>query len=482
MNFTTRISETALQIPLKTALQDGDDVLSYSALDTRMKILAKALLQQGIKAGMGVAVIGKNSIEFVLHTLAVLHTGAVLIPLDESLRTVEINEILEKTNIQFILTSGNALNEAPFSCLDLVDTGESLRLYCHHHIQEPFCAQLPDAAFMRFTSGTTGRSKGVILTHQDIDDRTRTANMALSLGPADTVLWVLSMAYHFVASILLYLRYGCTIVIHHEFNASSILDAIHRHPVTFLYFSPIHIRMLLSETSGRNLSTVTNVISTSTGLDQELGIQFFTRYQCPVIQVYGIIELGLPVINRSQAISHPDAIGKASPGFDVDILDEEGNLLEDPNAVGQLAIRGPGMCSAYLHPFTPRNALLQHGYFLTGDLATKQADGLVTIKGRLKSMINVAGNKVFPEEVESVIQAYAGITTCRVYGQTHPILGETVVADFVSDVLWTSSEKEDLIRYCRKRLSRFKIPTHLYQVEEIKLTGSGKIRRNNEDN
>lgn len=477
MNFTTIISESAVTHSNKIAIQEGLKSISYVDLDYQMKALAHQLERSGIKAGMGVAIMGKNSIDFVQLALAVLHTGAVLIPLDDNLRQAEIHDVLQKIHIHSILTLNRKIEIEEYSHSTSLPGFDSIQLFKQLNTTTPFCDQLPDAAYMRFTSGTTGQSKGVILTHSDIEERTRSGNKALGLNSNDTVLWVLSMAYHFVASILLYLRYGCTIVVHNDFSAPTILQAINQHKVTFLYFSPLFIRILASETRETSMPTVNKVISTSTGLDKQLGTVFYEKYTIPVTQVYGIIELGLPVINLKEALTHPGSIGYASPEFKVDILDDHGVIIPVPNRIGQLAIRGPGMCSAYLHPFTPREEMLQHGYFLTGDLASKNKDGLITIKGRLKSMINVAGNKVFPEEVEAVILTYPGIDSCRVYGATHQLLGESVVADIRASSIWQSEDKENLIRYCRKQLSRHKIPTLIQQVDDIQQTGSGKIKR-----
>src|ERR1035437_235221 len=110
--------------------------------------------------------------------------------------------------------------------------------------QVPLVPWVPDAAFLRFTSGTTGAAKGVILTHQGVLERTRAANAGLGLTPRDRVLWVLPMSYHFYASILLYLEAGSTIVVGPDYLAESILEAAWKHEATFLYVTPMHVRML----------------------------------------------------------------------------------------------------------------------------------------------------------------------------------------------------------------------------------------------
>jgi acyl-CoA synthetase (AMP-forming)/AMP-acid ligase II len=134
------------------------------------------------------------------------------------------------------------------------------------------------------------------------------------------------------------------------------------------------------------------------------------------------------------------------------------------------------MFDGYLSPPTLRDDVLKNGWFITGDLASRTADGLIAIKGREKSMINVSGNKVFPDEVEEVINTYPGVIRSRVYGQQHMLFGEIVVADvMLSDD--ASLQEEDLLSYCRQSLSAFKVPQRITIVTEIALTGSGKVKR-----
>jgi long-chain acyl-CoA synthetase len=336
-------------------------------------------------------------------------------------------------------------------------------------------SHVEDAALIRFTSGTTGTAKGVILSHESINERVIAANRKLNLGPKDTVIWVLSMAYHFVVSILLYLRYGCRICICEEFLADVILDDVERCNGTFLYVSPTHIRMLAADTSARSLESIHTVISTSTGIAARDCERFYGRYGIPVSQAYGIIEIGLPILNDAQSVDVPDAVGYALPDYTVDILDPDGQPLPE-ETIGQLAIKGPGMFAAYLDPPTPRDSVLQNGYFLTGDLAIKRDDGLIRIAGRKKSMINVAGNKVFPEEVEEVLNTHPAIRVSRASGFAHPILMEGVMAEVVLESA-AEIDVEELISYCRKRLSTYKIPQKIKVVGELPMTDSGKLIR-----
>jgi acyl-CoA synthetase (AMP-forming)/AMP-acid ligase II len=163
------------------------------------------------------------------------------------------------------------------------------------------------------------------------------------------------------------------------------------------------------------------------------------------------------------------------PAYKAAILDEEMQELP-PGSQGSFAIRGPGMFSGYLWPVKNISAVLQDGWFLTGDIAEIDKEGFVFIRGRSKSMINVSGNKVFPEEVEAVLKINPDIEDARVFGGSHPITGEIVEAEIV---LRNSVDKnpEEIISFCRERLVPYKVPQRVFIVKEISKTITGKVRR-----
>lgn len=337
-----------------------------------------------------------------------------------------------------------------------------------------------DAAFVRHTSGTTGKARGVVITHTGVLERTAAANRGLTIGCDDTIVWVLPMAFHFFVSIVLYLRYGATIAICPDHFAGTLLDVANRHGGTLLYASPFHYRLLASDESPARFDTLQRAISTSSLLPMQTALDFRRRFDLPITQALGVIEVGLPLINLTDACDHPESVGRPLPDFDVGVLDD--NLRPVPDGeVGQLALSGPGMFYGYLQPPLPREEVLRDGWFLTGDLARRSEDGRLTIVGRCKSVISVAGNKVFPEEVESVLAMHPEVRMSRVTGRPHPLMGEVVHADVVPRNAAEAPTGEELIAFCRKRLSGFCVPASLAFVDRIKRTASGKIVRQTAD-
>jgi acyl-coenzyme A synthetase/AMP-(fatty) acid ligase len=215
-------------------------------------------------------------------------------------------------------------------------------------------------------------------------------------------------------------------------------------------------------------------MSVSAKLHPQSAQDFLAKYKVPVAQGYGIIEVGLPIMNLAEAETHPESIGRPVAGFEAAIFNE--SLVPLPEGeTGQLALRGPGMFSGYLNPPRSRAEVLHDGWFLTGDLAHRDAGGRIVIDGRTSSVIHVAGHKVFPEEVAAVLDQHPAVLRSRVSARPHPQMGEAVHAE-VQLRAGSSAAPEDILVFCRRRLSSQKVPTSIDFVPEISTTSSGKVR------
>lgn len=469
------IHSPATQWPTKTAIIDDGASFTFSELYSTIQELKRHLILSGITPGMGVGVLGESGVQYFVSGMAVMLAEAVFVPMDGRMTDTEQNAMLERTPIAAIIHTKYPADEGD-SIIDLGKAGKVLVNLLLPKRKNSFCPQLTNAAYMRYTSGTTGSQKGVLLTAKTILDRIATTKDSIGLKPEDRILCVLPMAYHFIASILTYWWTGCTMVLHTGMDGERIIDFINRYKTTVLYGSPVHYRTLLNARLKDAIPSIRLAITTTAGIDASTALAFKTRFGIPITQVYGIIELGLPLINHHHADSNPGAVGHPAPGFEVSILNNDGQKV-NPGTDGELAIRGPGMFDGYYDPFTPVDAILFQNYFLTGDIAVCDPAGCITIKGRIKSVINVGGNKVFPEEVESVLLQFPGIKKCRVSGSPHPILGEIVIATYIPESKARPIDEDALYLHCRQMLTPYKIPSRFMETEMISETGSGKIIR-----
>jgi long-chain acyl-CoA synthetase len=470
------LKEAAVKWPDNPAVFDDLGMISFQELFTETEALRLQLIQLGIKEGMGIGVMAANGRHFIIGIFAAVGTGAAVMPMSPQLKKAEIDDILQEAKLHAVIDDRTA--GQPLDTLDTVIPMKNGSFRFGFTGIDEFVAFAPfvqQPAFIRFTSGTTGKSKGVIVSHQSVLDRIEGANNGLELGPGDTVIWVLPMAYHFIVSIILYVRFGTAIAVAKDFLAKNIIEITNQHKGTLLYASPVQIRLLANDTGTEQMPSLKKVISTSAAIALDVCKAFKERFKLDVSQAYGIIEIGLPILNYTKSAEHPEAVGYAQPGYTVDILDENNNPL--PNgSIGNLGIKGPGMFDAYLLPPTLSKDVLQNGYFLTADYASKTEDGLIKVEGRSKSVINISGLKVFPEEVEAVLEMIPEIRQARISSSPHPLLGQIIEAEVVLND-GAKIDVEDVLTWCKKRLSAFKAPQRLKIVESLPMTGSGKLQR-----
>lgn len=470
------LKESSEKWPSKPAIHDEFGTLTFLELYNQAEALREELITLGLTAGMGVGVMARNSRNFIIGIFAVVGTGAAVLPMSHQLKRDEVDELIAGTRLHAVIDDQSGIKPVAevtqkiqlqhgFLCFS--KTGISSTEIFAPHVKEP--------AFVRFTSGTTGKAKGVVISHTSVLERIHGANNALQLGEDDTVIWVLPMAYHFVVSIVLYIRFGSAIAISNNFLAKNILQLANAHKGTLLYASPMQIRLLAADTGTQQLNSLKTIISTSAGISTETCVAFYNRFQKNISQAYGIIEIGLPIINHDTQAENLDSVGKAVLGYEVAVFDD--NLVRlSAGDSGLLGIKGPGMFDAYLNPPIQRSEILVNGFFLTADYARIDHDGTVKIEGRKKSMINISGNKVFAEEVEAVLEAIPEIEMARISGIPHRLMGQIIQAELILKP-HAVIDIETILTYCRKRLSTYKIPQKVLIVDELPMTKTGKLLR-----
>jgi len=329
-------------------------------------------------------------------------------------------------------------------------------------------------AFVRFTSGTTGDSKGVVLSHETIRDRTEAANAAFSLSSGDRVLWLMPMAHHFAATINLFLRVGCALDISNDLPPAEAAAKLRSGGHALVYATPWRYREMAKADSGAADElppSVRSLVSTAMALSEETAAMFKERFGRYPNQAYGIIECGIPCVNMDPERWGACSVGTPSGGHEISLDDDGGE------GHGEILLRGPGFFDAYLRPWRRRDRVLDRDWFRTGDLGEISEDGALTIVGRSKSVINFMGLKVFPEKVEAVLDALPGVRESRVLGEPHRSYGEIPVAEVVPENPGTPPDATDLLRACSERLSSHEVPQDFKIVESIPKTPSGKVSR-----
>lgn len=446
--------------------------ISYGELVARVDALAARLRGAGVGRAQRCGLVARQGTGFIELALAILAADACLVPIAEDHTGPVLESFAERARLHWIVLE----RDAGAGRFELVARAEVPPVDGKR--ERDFAGLRP--AYLRFTSGTTSRRKGVILGHAAILARLAAANRGLGVGPSERILWLLPMAHHFVVSILLYLRHGATILLPAGALARPILELAAAERATLLYASPYHMSLLAKDASGLALPELRLAVSTAEGLRADIARAFAARFGRPVAQALGIIEVGLPVLNVRAAERKPDSLGRPLPDYDVWLRGEDGQPVAPPTSpdkTGEICIRGPGFFDAYLDPWTPAREVLEPDGFRTGDQGYFDADGELYLVGRRANRINMAGMKFFSEEVEAVLDAHPGVRRSRVLAREHAHLGEIPIAEVEPADASHPPTRAELTSHCRAQLPAYKVPREFRIVESLPETATGKLAR-----
>ncbi len=461
MNLTELLDLAVARWPQKPALVEEALVVTYGELGDRITEAAARLAALPLTPGCRVGLCHPNSVGYVVWTFALWRVGAVVVPIPTECTEEEVGEIASAIQLEVVLSPKSRAGSLP------------LGPDCFGTRLSP--AETPDnhglnLAFIRFTSGTTSVRKGVALAHETIRDRVLSANKAFGIASDDTVIWCLPMAHHFLITIVLYLSVGATVVLARHVVAKPFLEAINRWKGTILYAAPFHFAMLARDNSGAQIPSVRLAVSTTCALPQDTSEDFHKRFGIALAQALGVIELGLVALNTEDPRGRWDSVGQPAGDFKVRIMNA------DEHGCGEVGVSGSGIFDAYVAPWVSREEVLRDGWFFTGDIGRLDADGFLFLLSRKTAVINLAGRKVFPEEIEAVINRHPSVRESRVYGKPHPHLGEVVVAELV--LAQPEAGIDPIRQYCREHLASYKVPMHYQVVAALPRTPvTGKIRR-----
>ncbi len=456
-----------------------NDNISYGEFKEKIILVAKELKELGVKAGDNIGLHYPNGADYIAYTYAVWHCGAYVTPIPVELAVEEKVQIFQHIHLNHVLSSIRLIKNIESCCKKNIrlNLGKQAVLFAPitQTVKPPPGLENINVAFIRFTSGTTGNAKGVVLSHETIYERIHAANHGLQIDSNDRILWLLSMAYHFAVSIVAYLTFGASIILVSNNFGITLLRAAQSYKSTFIYGAPTHYNLMLNDNSGQTLpSELRFAIVTTTGLRPEIADDFYTRFGHVLNETYGIIEIGLPAINLSNLRIKQGSVGIPLPDYKIKLSASE---ISDQS---EIMISGKGIIDAYYSPWQSRKDILaqNNGYFKTGDLGEIDTDGFLYIVGRSKEIISVAGMKFFPQEVETVLEKHPLIATACVFAYKDHHAGELPYAQIV---LTEKQNDIDIIKlnlFCQQYLAQYKIPKQYHIVTQLTYTSSGKLIRN----
>ncbi|MFQ5964645.1 MAG: class I adenylate-forming enzyme family protein [Candidatus Scalinduaceae bacterium] len=478
MNLMDTFCKTVEKQPNHLAIvgPGKDDFKSYYQLREKIEYVADRLKIEGIGPGSCVGLHFPSGLEYIILTYAIWRCGACVVPIPVELVPEEKHRICREICLNTVVSKTETVSAIePFQNGKLTPIFEDAVVVSVKSFREhPSKFFSINPAFLRFTSGTTGTSKGIVLSHETVYDRIHAANDGLCIGPKDRIIWLLSMAYHFTVSIVSYLSFGATIVLCKNHLGATIIQTTVDSEGTIIYGSPVHYEFMAQDRSSLMMPSLRLAISTAVSLRTEVAETFYNRFKMPLTEAYGIIEVGLPCISLDNPKGKRSSVGRVLPAYEIRM--EDVGLGNDLKAI---KLRGKGFIDAYYDPWQKREEIMPDGWFATGDLGRLDERGYLYILGRSKDVINVGGMKFFPQEVEVVLESHPAVKEACVFPHHHKRLGEIPHSRVV--LVQTVKNPPTVIElkdYCRQHLTGYKIPENIQFVNTLIRTASGKpIRR-----
>jgi len=483
----------------KVAYRDARTAVTYATLNERSARLAGHLADLGIKPGETVAMLLPNSVEWIETCFAIARAGAIGVPISYDATEPEIAYRLVDANCRAIVTTGErgdlvarlqgtAPNLATVIATDRGTSRIEVVRYADLMATPPKSAPRdPDAmhepAFILYTSGTTGRAKGVLLTvHGMLWIVAACWAPITGLSERDIVLSPLPLfhSYALNLSVLGVLSVGASEYVMERFSTSEAVKLLQTGEFTYLPGVPTMFHYFLQATREARDLTFPNLrlcVSAGAIMPATLNREFEQRFGVPLLDGYGITETSTMVtMNWPSGSRVLGSCGFPVPGLAVRILDPASGRDVALGQEGELIVRGPNVMPGYHNKPEETERALRDGWYHTGDLAKSNENGFLTITGRLKELIIRGGQNIAPAEIEEVVNTYEAVLDCAVVGVPHEHLGE-VPALFVVARKDRTIEADALLAHCRAQLSAYKVPYAVHLVAEIPRTGSGKIIR-----
>jgi len=494
MSWVGVLEHHAQRTPNKPLAVFGDDVVTYHAMAEWAAALAGGLHRRGVGAGDVVGLLSYNSIEFLTTIFAANYVGAIAMPINWRLAAAELRFILDHSQARALVCDDALIDLANEATNDL--SRDLVRVAISTRSLDPWVrfsdlsaeparsARTPvdgdDIHRLMYTSGTTGRPKGVMITHTNLAWKNYAHITEFGFTAADIGL-ACGPLYHVGALDLIttsMIAVGATTIIHRAFDAERVVDEIERSAVTSVWTAPAMVRAILDVpgVERRDLSSVRLLIAGG----EKMPVPYIERLQRTfpsawLADAYGLTETvsGDTFLDRASTVSKLGSVGRPCQYLELDIWDDRGASVPAGDR-GEVVLRGPKIFKGYWRDPDATQAAFAGGWFHTGDIGQLDNDGYLYIVDRLKDMIVSGGENIASSEVERVLYEHESVVEAAVVGRPDDRWGEVPVAYVVLRAAATTTPDE-LIEHCRRQLARFKIPKQVVLIDELPRNPSGKI-------
>ena len=472
----------AAMSPGSTALIFGDRVVTYARLFERVTRLAARLRSCGVRPGDRVAYLGPNHPAFVETMFATHVLGGIFVPLNFRLAGPEVDYMLRHSGaVALVHAPGRVFSERPATVVAVDDAYEEWLAGAGEPAPIDVPVGMDEAAFILYTSGTTGRPKGATLTHSNVF--WNCYNLLVGVDVAGDERTLIGAPLFHVAALnqcLLptFLKGGCSVIMP-SWDVDEAFELIGRHRITWMFGVSAMFAGLAQSPRwpGADLSSVRSVMSGGAAVPPSL-IRAYQERGLTFCQGYGLTETapGATFLEARESAGHVGSAGLPVFFAGVRCVGPDQDDVP-PGEPGEVLVRGPNVTPGYWNDAeATRDAFTADGWFRTGDIARMDAGGHLHIVDRLKDMYISGGENVYPAEVESVIFEHPDVSAAAVVGVPDPKWGEVGRA-FVVPMPGSVLDGESVRAFLASRLAKYKIPVHVDIVPELPRTGSGKVRK-----
>jgi long-chain acyl-CoA synthetase len=487
MNLYTEFEGVVGKHGRSISVREEERTLTYDEVQKGVLCVAGCLAARGLEPGQVCAVLLPNSAAFVQAFFGIQGAGGTVLPLNGLLRPDDLVFQLRHSKAAVLISSAvlgdalagirGALPELDVCTVEEILSGPASAGALSGDLPGP-----DDPAVLLYTSGTTADPKGVVLSHRNLYSNYLSYQRRFSFDVGDCFVGVLPFFHCFgLTTVLLATQLtGAIMEPLAGFQPQETVEAVDRAVGeglrTVFLGVPAMFELMARVPGGRRINETYILISGGAALPQPVFERFRDRYGAEVFQGYGLTEASPVVACNAPGMHRPGTIGPALPGIEVQVRDEKENVLR-PETEGELLVRGENIMLGYLgNEQATREVLTPDGWLRTGDMAKISPDGFVSICGRRKDLIILAGENIHPQEIESVLVGHPKIVEAAVIGVPDHLKGEVPKA-FVVIVEGETMEKGELRRYCLDCLPEFKVPRDFVMMENLPKTPMGKVAK-----
>lgn len=491
MNIFSALEQSKNRYPKKEAIVFGSDHISYAQLYEHACRLSSALKEiASLDKGERVALFLPNRPEFVISYYAAVRLGAIAVSLNVMLKRDEVKFILNDSEAKILVTSSRLLDQVP----DANETPSLKKILCIDNAERAdvvgidgllarAAASVPaadlaldDGAAILYTSGTTGKPKGALLSHGNLISNISATVLHTRMSSNDRLICYLPLFHCFGQNFIMNASVNCdaTLVLHERFQPDEILDSIKSNRVSMFFgVPPVYLRFLMVPKIEEHFRQVRYCFTAAAPMPVTVARQWRDKVGQTIYEGYGLTETA-PFASYNHDVHYREgSVGTPIENVEMKIVDAEGHQLA-PGEQGEIAIKGPNVMLGYFRRPEETAEVMRDGWFLTGDIGKMDSDGYFYLVDRAKDMINVAGFKVWPREVEEVLLQHPSLSEVGVVGIADPVTGEAVKA-FIVLKQGQSISQQELIDYARERMAVYKAPRYVEFINALPRNPAGKV-------